>query len=155
MSRPNARNRVRLGDVLEIDTPAGLAYFQYTHQHDVYGGLIRVLSGTYRSRPAALSELTQQQERFVVFFPVRAAANRGLVRIVAQEPIPEHARSFPIFKSGRPGNWWLWDGEREWRVAELTAAQRRLPSRAIWNDTMLAARIASGGSPEDDAVSPN
>jgi hypothetical protein len=148
-SWPN-RKRARLGDVLEIGTPAGLAYFQYTHQHQTYGGLIRVLPGTYEERPTAgrLSELVRRRERFVVFFPVRAAANRGLVSVVANEPIPPHAQSFPLFKSGRPGNWWLWDGEHEWRIGELTAEQRTLPTRGIWNDTMLASRIASGWSPE-------
>jgi hypothetical protein len=151
------RKRARIGDVLEIRTPAGLAYFQYTHQHAVYGGLIRVLQGTYEARLASevISALTSGDERFVIFFPVRASANRGLVTIVANEPIPPHASSFPIFKAGRLGNWWLWDGEREWQVGELTREQRALPSRGVWNSAMLASRIASGWSPEDDATLPN
>src|SRR5262249_40506795 len=101
------RKRARVGDILEIRTSAGLAYFQYTHQHPEYGGLIRVLPGIYPQRPEALTELAQGPERFVVFFPVRAATNRGLVSIAAEASIPPHARAFPLFKAGRPGNWWL------------------------------------------------
>jgi hypothetical protein len=151
------RKRARLGDVLEIATPAGLAYFQYTHQHPVYGGLICVLQGTYEARPAPeeIASLARRSERFVTFLPVRGSANRGLVTIVANEPIPPHAKPFPIFKSGRPGNWWLWDGEREWRVGQLTVEQRALPSRGVWNAALLASRIASGWSPEDDATALN
>jgi hypothetical protein len=141
--------RAKIGDVLEIKTTEGLAYFQYTHQHPVYGGLIRVLPGLYAERPAHIAILVAGAERYFVFFPVRAAAARDLVRIVGSETIPDHARAFPMFRTGRPGNWWLWDGETEWRVEELTPAQHSLPIRMIWNDTMLASRIASGWTPED------
>lgn len=155
MKPPTSRKRAVIGDVLEISTPAGLAYFQYTHQHSMYGGLIRVLEGTYGERPADFAAMTRSRECFVVFFPVRAAANRGLVKIVAHEEIPPHAREFPLFKSGRPGSWWLWDGEREWRIGELAPDQRSLPFREIWNDTLLAKRIANGWSPADESVAPS
>lgn len=157
MKPPSSRKRAVIGDVLEIVTPAGLGYFQYTHQHSMFGGLIRILEGIYDKRPSepVLAAMTARRERFQIFFPVRAAANRGLVKIVAHEEVPPHAREFPLFKSGRPGNWWLWDGEKEWRVGDLSPAQLRLPSREIWNDTMLANRIAAGWSPLDEAVKPS
>lgn len=149
------RVRASIGDVFEITTPAGLAYFQYTAQHPMYGGLIRVLPGTYDERPLSVSELVRRRERYFVFFPVRAAAYRGLVATLGAHDIPPHARAFPLFKAGRNPNWWLWDGEREWPVGKLTLEQRSLPSRGIWNLAMLASRIASGWSPEDDALEPN
>ena len=46
--------------------------------------------------------------------------------------------------------WWLWDGEKEWRVGEITAEQRGLPIRGVWNDTLLIERIESGWTPETD-----
>src|SRR5258708_17996155 len=125
MKKPAAsQKRAQMGDVLEIDTPIGLAYFQYTHQHAMFGGLIRVLLGTYRERPSNFAELVRGPDQFRIFLPVRASASRGFIRIVSNEEIPPYALPFPLFKSGRPGNWWLWDGEREWRVCELTVEQR-------------------------------
>ena len=146
------RKKASIGDIFELTTPAGLAYFQYTAQHPMFGGLIRVLPGTYDVRPANISDLVRGRERYFIFFPVRAAAYRGLIAGVGLHEIPPHARSFPLFKAGRPPNWWLWDGQREWRVGELAPDQRALPTRGIWNLAMLAARIARGWTPEDDAI---
>src|SRR5258708_1271461 len=143
-----SRKRVRVGDVLEVTMPKGLAYFQYTHQHPTHGGLIRVLNGLFDERPSNIRALVNDQERFVIFFPVRAAASRGLISIVAHEDIPLRAQAFPLFKAGDPGNWWLWDGQREWRVGKLTSDQRKLPVRETWNLTMLVTRIAQGWAPE-------
>ena len=44
------RKRPRIGDVVEISTPRGLAYAQFTHKHDAppkFGALIRVAPGYY------------------------------------------------------------------------------------------------------------
>jgi hypothetical protein len=117
--------RAKIGDVLEIGTINGLAYFQYTHQHPVYGGLIRVLPGTHDERPPYFTQMAGGAERYFVFSPVRAASSRGLVSIVSHESVPERARAFPLFKAGHSGNWWLWDGQTEWRVAELTPPSAR------------------------------
>jgi ribosomal protein L34E len=67
------RRRPRIGDVIEIETPKGLAYAQYTYKHDTpprYGALLRVLPGLYEARPSDFSDLVQQDERFYVFFPL-------------------------------------------------------------------------------------
>lgn len=89
------RKRPKIGDVLEIATPKGLAYFQYTDKDETYGALIRVLPGLYRHRPPEFSILVKEPERFFIFFPVGAAANRGIVKIVANEAIPDAARGIP------------------------------------------------------------
>lgn len=150
------RKRARIGDVLEIATPAGLAYFQYTHQNAMMGWLIRVLPGLFEKRPEDFAELARGRERYFIFFPVTTAANRGLVTIVAHEGIPSHAQPFPSFRAGTVGNWWLWDGEREWRIGSVLAPdQRSLPVREAWNVKMLASRIASGWSPEDETIEPS
>src|SRR5258708_13656713 len=97
-----SRKRVRVGDVLEVTMPKGLAYFQYTHQHPTHGGLIRVLNGLFDERPSNIRALVNDQERFVIFFPVRAAASRGLISILAHEDIPLRAQAFPLFNAGDP-----------------------------------------------------
>lgn len=159
MALPN-RVRPRIGDIVEIETPVGLAYAQYTHKHDVpphMGALIRVLLGLFKERPDGFRELAEKQERFFVFFPLGAACNRRIVTIVANEAIPVACRKFPRLRaagfvdhSGKVHDWWIFDGEKEERVGALTAEIARLSPCEVWNDTLLIERIASGWSPEQD-----
>lgn len=143
-----------IGDVVEIPTPQGLAYAQYAHHHDRYGAMLRVLGGLYEERPADFAELAAKRERFNVFFPLAAAIAEGIVEPIANEPVPEHAREFPLFRTGRRNPktgkvdvWWFWDGEREWPVEELSDEQRDVSIRGIVNDTRLIERIVSGWTP--------
>ena len=53
-------------------------------------------------------------------------------------------------QTGKVAIWWLWDGEKEWRVGSLDAKQRKLPIRSVWNDTMLIERIDAGWTAESD-----
>ena len=159
-----ATNRVRprIGDVIEIPTPKGLAYAQFTHKHETpprYGALLRVLPGLFTQRPEDFSALVSQRPEFMTFFPLGAACNRAIVHVVASEPIPAHSSSFPIFRNShrdrtgkRTGPWFLWDGEREWRVEHLSDDQlREYPPLGVWNDTLLIERILAGWRHEHDA----
>ncbi|MHB1381610.1 MAG: hypothetical protein ACYCXJ_05245, partial [Thermoleophilia bacterium] len=91
-----------------------------------------------------------------VFVPLGAMVNRDIVKVVANEPIPEENREFPLFRGGNEDSdgkvrvWWLWDGEKSWKVGEITAEQRNLPIKEILNDTMLIKRIEDGWTPEND-----
>jgi hypothetical protein len=152
------RKRPRIGDVIEISTPKGLAYAHYTHRHDTppkFGALIRVLPGLHKVRPVTFASLVQASAQFITFFPLGAACSRGIVSIVANEPLPEHAAVFPTFRSGARGKdglvktWWLWDGKKQWRVGELTQKMRAFPIRGVWNDTLLVERICSGWRADD------
>src|SRR5690348_2923190 len=109
---PSERMRPQIGDVVEVETPRGLAYAQYTHEHrdpPRMGSLLRVLPGLYEKRPAAFDSLVEQEERFWVFFPLGAATRRQLVRIVGNEPLPVPKRPFPVFRARNGfGPWWLW-----------------------------------------------
>ena len=149
--------RPRPGDIFEISTPRGLAYAQVTHHHPQYGALIRVLPGLFDARPASFDDLSGRPERFRAFFPLQAAVSRGLVTLVAHAPIPAGAQAFPTFRAGvvdpatgKVAVWWFWDGQREWRAGPLTDADRRMPIRGVWNDTLLVERIVSGWTPETD-----
>jgi hypothetical protein len=146
-----SRQRPRPGDVIEIPTPSGLAYAQYTHKHEApprYGALIRVLPGLFDSRPEDFTPLVQSHERFWVFFPVGAACHRGMVRVVAEEQLPLWAYRFPTFVSGREGFWFLWDGSIEKQVDRLSEKEQGYPwKNGIWNMAMLVTRIASGWLP--------
>ena len=157
-----SRVRPRIGDVIEIPTPRGLAYAHYTHKHDVpprMGSLIRVLPGLFPERPPDFAGLVQEAPAFITFIPLGAFCQRGIVRVVANEALPESSRSWPTFRNShrdrtgrRTGPWFLWDGTREWRVERLTAEElRAYPPLGVWNDTLLVERIVSGWSHERDA----
>ena len=159
--RPEERVIPRIGDVIEIEVPSGLAYAQYTHEHrdpPRMGSLIRVLPGVYERQPD-LAALVETEERFSVFFPLRAALRRRIFRIVSNESVPPRKRPFPIFRSqSRPelssGPWWYWDGRREWRETwwRRKPEWRRRALNEIWNDTVLIERIEARWSPDNPVV---
>lgn len=108
------------------------------------------MPGFYTSQPATFSGLCLAEPQFSTFFPLGAACSRGLVRVVANEPIAQHLREFPTFRAsvkgqdGVWGPWWLWDGDKEWKVGELKPGMETLPPREVINDTLLFERIVSG-----------
>jgi hypothetical protein len=149
--------KCKIGDVIEIPIRHGLAYAQFSHLHPRYNALLRVLPGKFKSRPSDMMELVGAKEMFVTFFPLQAALNQGIVHFVTNLPVPRVATAFPLFrtgvedpKTGRVKDWWLWDGEKEWKVGHINAEQRKLPLRGIWNDTLLIERIETDWTPQSD-----
>lgn len=147
---------MRTGDVFSIDTPTGTAYFQFVKKLALMGSVIRVLPGTYGNTPD-LDALVEQPTNFWIFFPVSAALKQGAIQKVNTFKIPQHSQKPPIFRAGvidpstgRVETWWFWDGEKEWRVGEITDEQRKLPIRGAWNNTLLVERIVEGWLPEKD-----
>ena len=146
--------RIRLGDVVEIETHKGLFYAQYTHSNAEYGSLIRVLDGVHEERPGDLEVLVLRPTRYVLFTVLQPAVNRGVFRVIGNCPVPEHARQFPLFRSGwedpRTGEvsaWWLWDGTTSWKAGTLTEDQMRYPERGIWTDQLVIDRLEDGWNP--------
>ena len=149
----NLMTRLRIGDVVEVPVSRGLAYVHYVSRHPEFGALLRVYGTIYPRRPSApqLATLTQAEPQFVTFFPLQAAVKQGIVSVAGScEPSSEASR-FPLFRDGvlNPATgqvdvWWLWDGEKEWRVGSLTEEQRSLPMREVINDTLLIERIECG-----------
>jgi len=150
--------RPKIGDVVEIESKKGFSYAQYTHKHKQYGALLRVLPGFYKNQPDDFSEMVKICHRFYCFFPLGAAINRGIFKIAGNAAIPDKFREFPVFRAAgfidpttrKVDDWWLWDGEEEWRVGAITEEQRKMPIRGIWNDTILIERIESGWMPESN-----
>lgn len=149
--------RPKIGDVIEIDTGQGLAYAHYSHQHAMYGALLRVFADLKADRPVDLVGVVAGKPTFLTFFPLAAAVKRKIVSIAGHVPLSEDAKQFPTFRAGvvdprtgRVAQWWLWDGEKEVRVGSLTAEIRCLSIRGVWNDTLLKERILSGWTPEND-----
>jgi hypothetical protein len=149
--------QLKIGDIVQIPTSKGFAYAQYTHKSPQYGFLIRILPNFYNAPIHNFLQITNEIECFVAFFPLSAAINQRIVTIVGNAPVPVSAKKFPIFRTGiidpstgKVTTWWLWDGEQEWPVGELTIDQRKLPIRGIWNDALLIERIEAGWTPEID-----
>ena len=152
--------KVKIGDIVEIETSKGLAYAIYTHRHakpPTFGALLRIFDQVYPRRPSNLEDLATKPIRFSTFFPLQAAVNKAMVRIVANVAVPKQLSFFPIFRSGTPDlttkkvqTWWLWDGEKEWRIGNLSPEQRSLSFRSIWTPKFLVERIEEGWRPETD-----
>ncbi len=156
MKAHEKNKRLRIGDVIEIQTPLGLAYAQFSHQDEQFGHLLRVLPSICEQPPESFKEMVNLKERFYVFFPLSAALSQGIVHRVANEDVPSWAQKFPLMRkagwrddSGKVLNWWLWDGEKEWQVDSLTPEQESLSLAQIWNDTLLIERIVEGWSPSE------
>lgn len=149
--------RIRIGDLIEIPTNRGFAYGQYTHHTEKYGPLLRVFPGFHASPPQDYCKIATQTEIFVLFFPLQAAVNRNIVRVIGNCEVSTPSKEFPTFRSGlydmktgKVQNWWLWDGTRSWRVSELTSEQYKFPVEGIWNDTILIERLESGWRPSNE-----
>jgi len=151
--------RVKIGDVIEIETEKGFYYAQYTHKHPEFGALIRIFDKGFSNRPKFLKDVLKLKVRFSIFFPLQAAISQGIFSVVGNEVVLPELQKFPIFRDGIADpntktvkNWWLWDGKNEWQVGELKEEQFKLPIREIWNDTLLIKRLESGWTVEQDRI---
>lgn len=149
--------RLKIGDVVEVKTSRGFSYLHYTHKHRQYGTLLRAFAGFHETRPSVLTELVTRPSAFQCFFPLGAAVDKGIVSIVGNVEPSAAENNFPTFRAGvmNPATrtvevWWLWDGQEEWKVGDLTAEQRRLSIRGVWNDALLRERLESEWRPETD-----
>ncbi|HEV2953573.1 MAG TPA: ribonuclease E inhibitor RraB [Candidatus Dormibacteraeota bacterium] len=148
---------VKVGDLIEIRTNQGLAYAHVTHLVKGHGGpLIRVLEGFWGTRPVDLSALISSGTRFYTFFPVAPAVRQDMVTLIGNIPVEEPYVRFPLLRAFGPLPpmvpkvvWWLWDGEEEWRVGELTNDQRLLSIRSVIGFPLLVERIETGWRPQD------
>lgn len=126
------------------------------------GQLIRVLPGFFASRPADFTALVNGPERYVVFLLLSAAVREGEVTIVGDATVPERNQPFPLFRAygGLPdpatkkvtAPWWLWDGNRAWKVGPLTGEMRELSIRTLWDATMLIHKLVTGWDPRNEGV---
>lgn len=152
--------KLKIGDILEVRTPRGLAYVQYSHYKKPYGTLIRVLSNFYQSRPMDFSQIAQGKELYFVFCPIEALVVKRLLEVVANEKIPDTAKGFPVMrerglvrpvaKGGGVSHWSILEGEEKSRVEKLTPDQAKLSIASIWNLGMLVHRLTEGWLPEMD-----
>ncbi len=143
----------KIGDIIEIDTEVGFAYAQFTHMEAQLGSLVRVLPDIHVVRPTNFDELVLKDALWVMFVPLGAIVRAAIFPIVANGAVPPAARTFPLMRAGAhlPNGevraWWLFDGEREWRIPELTPEHAELSIVEIPNPALIRQRIAAGWHP--------
>lgn len=137
------------GDVVEIETPKGLAYVQVTHQHPVYSEIIRALPGLHLRRPREFGSLAAADAAFKAMVPLSDAIRRGKLRgaRVDAVPVPAGDRPFPTFRlpiRDRASNvvyWWFWDGDGLSYGTEGRADIDVLPLRDVTTADALIQRL--------------
>jgi hypothetical protein len=145
--------RPKIGDVVRITSDEGAADAQVTHRHAQYGHLLRVLGPAKPEATAAA--IAAQPTGFRTFFALGAACAQGLAEVIGPAAIPVEDAVFPLFRCPMHtpegiSAWWLWDGEREWRIGPLPPEQRHLPLREFASAPLLVHRTLTGWRPETD-----
>jgi len=140
-------DKIKVGDIYEIDTSKGKAYLHYVYRDPTVGELIRVLPGLYAERPGILNKLAGATERYMIFFPLSAAFKRKIVSYAGHRDVkdfikPEYMRAKHVIRGAFLG--WHLVNTNNWNrqlVKELTAEQKRLSPWGVWNDTLLIERL--------------
>lgn len=151
------RKRARPGDILELNTPRGLAYVHYTAKDPEYGDAIRVLPGFFTTRPSDFTALATSPDAYFTFYPAALAVSQGLVEVVAHQPVPPeqglptvYRRAGARSREGRVLAWLICEGTKETLVRELSDEQRHLPIASIWNHEALVYSLTENWRPEQD-----
>jgi len=162
--QPMKSKKASIGDIAEIETPAGLAYVQYTHDNENMGQLVRVLPGLYATRPADIAELAKQKELYFIFYTLNHALDAGQTKIISHESVPKWARPYPLMRNasaidhdGRTRTWKILDASSQLTIDvlkntptifELTPEQEKLSISVLSPHPALVKHLARGWTPE-------
>lgn len=150
--------RPKIGDIFEVAATGGFGYGQYILKYTeppCWGSFVRVFRGVRAKRPTDWNRLCDEEEQFLVFYPIGSAARSNAVTIVGHGPVPERLKSFPRFKTygaheqkphGRIKSWLFGSGPDVTCIKDedLTDEQRRMPLCQIITHEVLVDRIESG-----------
>jgi hypothetical protein len=151
--------RVAPGDVFELGLRDGYSYLQLIGKNKTFGWAARVVAPV---RPDPMSDpdaAADGADLYVVLIgDVAFEEHEGRLRYVGRAPLPErHRDKLPVFRAnssympdGRhhPDQWWLDDGEKEWRVGRLSEEQQHLPYHRFTPISGLRMLIECGWDPE-------
>lgn len=149
--------RIKEGDLFEIETPEGKAYFQHIIKDPMMGHLIRVFPKIYSQALDYPEAIVKEKESFFTYFPLAAALKKNIVRYVGKSNVPFESKkptfmrqALSIGNGGKVLNWRIINmdsGEIE-VVESLSEDQKKLSLRECWNDTLLIERICERWKPE-------
>jgi len=150
--------QIQIGDVFEIKTPRGLSYIQNIYSKDYGANLIRVLPGSYPSRPSDLRRLVDGEELYFTFY---IPSKHDLV-FVSNLPIPAKARR-PILRHamgwdpiGKTNRWIVLYADQPLTADFLSKATQhsltpeisKLSMNTIWPHKVLVERLLAGWTPD-------
>ncbi len=150
--------KIKYGDVFEIITKNGVAFFQCVKETSTTEcEIIRILPGVYKeSESIDLNNLVQEKEVFFVQFALKYAVKKKCVKPVGNYVVPENVEIPKYFRDkhiikGKFISWHIINSDtlQIRSVKELTDEEKLLSPAGIWNDTLLGERIAEGWKPED------
>jgi hypothetical protein len=158
------KKKGKIGDICEIETPAGLAYVQYTHDNSDMGQLVRVLPGLFSVRPMDFDQFVKQKELYFIFYTLNYALRAGQTEVVSHQPVPEWAQEDPVMRwagardqSGKALAWKIIkasDGltvefhQRTPVIRTLTPEQERLSIDVLRGHPAMVKELARGWTPE-------
>ena len=113
------------------------------------GELVRILPGLYKEPPVDLEKIASSQERYMIFFPLKAAVRQKIVKKSGFYPAenfkkPRHMRTEHTVR-GSFISWHIINTETWQRelVTNLSTEQKKLSPWGIWNDTLLLQRLVA------------
>lgn len=164
VSKKTIAQKASIGDIVEIRTPAGLGYVQYTHDAGTDGELVRVFPGLYTKRPSDFAALARQKELYFVFYIMNHALRAGQAEVVSNQSVPEWAKAHPMMRHAaafddfrRVIRWriisaasrlTLEELQRTPLLTELTPEQKKLSIHEIWPHAAMVKELARGWTPE-------
>lgn len=148
-------NNLIVGDILEIQTPSGLAYIQISHDHQSYPQVIRALPGIYQERPDDLETLAAKKSLFFAMIPLPFSFDKSDTKaiLVGRAKIPMSEAAFPIFRIAVRDRydkilyWWFWDGQGLKYTADPSDPRvNNLPEREVMSaEHLLDSLIRANG----------
>ncbi|MCB9045969.1 MAG: hypothetical protein H6550_07500 [Chitinophagales bacterium] len=148
-------NKIKPGDVFEINTARGRAYLHYIYMDENLGELIRILPGLYSDMPENIQEIVQMPERYVLYFPLNLAYKKKIVSLVGSHPVsgyskPEYMRSKHLVRNEFLG-WHIINTDTWMRklVPKLSSKQRKLSPWGIWSIPLLIENLEKDWSLEE------
>jgi len=141
--------RLAPGDIIAIDTAAGVRHVQVTHLRAPYPDVLRAIRPT--SGAEAANEIAAGDTAFCGMVELARAFHDdgGAVRRRGHATIPEADRAFPLFRlpirnrAGEIVYWWTWDGDSLSVAPEAAASD--LPIREVLPLTALSDRLEALG----------
>jgi hypothetical protein len=114
------RKTVQVGDVFQILTSEGVCYGQVINTHHKYKFVVAIFREFFPKKPKDFTEVVSKEPQFITIFLIQDAVRQGLFSLVANVPVADHLKKFPIFRGtnnlkANDTIWFFWDGERQWR----------------------------------------
>ena len=148
--------KIELGDIFEINTAKGKAYFQCVKIDKLNCDTIKVFNQLYDERPSSITSLLHVPDYYFIGFALGAALKRKLVEKIGNIPLPTNFESPKYMRSkhvvrGQFLGWHIVDTKTLKRqfVERLSSEQKQLSQWGTWNDTLLKERLESGWNLEN------